>query len=330
MVCSTQTAERFAPAWALIATLTLCTLLACARLGFRFVHPALPAGAVLLLAGAAIVGAVTDRPRLRAGAGALLLMTLFTLIGVVLSYALAARGGALWDGALARLDRQLWFDWPAVFAAADRSGALLWIGGIAYHSLPVQMVVCIVVLSATSRNAALQTTVTAAIACGMATILISGAIPAMGNVFDPDRYSALWPSVAWLERDLIAGLRDGSQRSIDLTQLWGIVTFPSYHAALPLILAWGLRDVPWLRVIAPVWAALTILATPVFGGHYGVDVLAGIAMAPAALFIVSSETWLGMFAMRGPTRNLPARPLPAPVAGGAGRVAASEAIHGWD
>jgi membrane-associated phospholipid phosphatase len=107
----------------------------------------------------------------------------------------------------------------------------------------------------------------------------------MGNVVDPAGFHHLWPSVAWMEQDMLRGLRAGTWRTLNLTQLMGIVTFPSYHATLPVILAWAQRDLPGWRVIAPVWAGLTILATPLFGGHYGVDVLAGIALAVVALWI---------------------------------------------
>ncbi|WP_294393852.1 phosphatase PAP2 family protein [uncultured Sphingomonas sp.] len=304
----------YAGSWALIVAVATACLLACYGLGFRFGGLAVPGVAVLLLAAGSIVGRSTGRPRLYAGASAFLLMTLFTILGVVLSYALAARGGMVWDGALARIDRQLGFDWPAVFDAADNAPASVWIGGVAYHSLPLQMIVCIVALSGTGRVKPLETAVAAAIMSGFATILISGLTPAMGNVFDPAGYRLLWPSVAWMERDMIAGLRDGSLRTLDLTHLWGIVTFPSYHAALPIILAWAQRDVPWLRVIAPIWAGLTILATPLFGGHYGVDVLAGIALAPAALAMASSGIWqhlATLCAQAYAARQRTARPISA-------------------
>ncbi len=261
-------------------------LLACLGLGFRVraVTAIVPAVALSLLGAGMIVGARGHRPRLHAGASAFLQMTLFTLLGVVLAYALAARAGPLWDEAFAAADHRLGLDWPTVFAAADKAPAALWLGGFAYHSLTLQMIVCIVVLSAAGQAHRLTVAVTAAILGGFATILISGVMPAMGNLFDPAAYHRLWPSIAWMERDMIAGLRDGSYRTLDLTQLMGIVSFPSYHATLPVILAWAQRDARgWRRVVAPLWAGVTIVATPVFGGHYGVDVLGGLAMAPPAI-----------------------------------------------
>ncbi|MET3828008.1 membrane-associated phospholipid phosphatase [Sphingomonas sp. PvP055] len=276
-----------AGSWWLIGAMALVCFAVSFNLGFH-VRPAsmtpLGIGLVLLYAGYAI-GSRTGRARLANGAIAFLQMTLFTAIGVVLSYALAAHAAPLWDDVFAAADRRLGFDWHAIFAVADRSPALLWIGGVAYHSLTLQMIVCIVALAATDRIGTLRTTVAAAILTGFATILISAFMPALGNVFDPAAYHLLWPSVAWIEQDMLLGLRDGSWRTVDLTQLMGIVSFPSYHATLAVILAWAQRDLRGWRVAATVWAGVTILATPLFGGHYGVDVLAGLAMAVLGLAV---------------------------------------------
>ena len=274
--------------WWLLGVMTLTCLFTCIGLGFR-IDPARavpPLAALTLLAAAGLWGQGNGHRRLAIGAIAFLQMTLFTIIGVVFAYALAARAGPLWDMRFAAADRWLGFDWPAVFQAADHAPVALWIGGFAYHSLTVQMIVAIVALSACGQAERLARTVAAAILAGVVTIALSGAVPAMGNVFDPADYRHLWPSIAWMERALITGLRDGSLRTLDLTQLMGIVSFPSYHATLPVLLAWAQRDVRGLRWIAPVWAGVTILATPLFGGHYGVDVIAGLALAPPALIVV--------------------------------------------
>ena len=278
--------------WSLITVMAVACLLAAHGLGFTIspVRAVAPGLGSFVLWAAMIVGRARDMPRLRVGATAFLQMTLFTVLGVVLAYLLAAQGGTLWDPALATADRRLGLDWPFILRAADAAPIALWVGGFAYHSLTVQMVVCIVVLSATGRNDALRPAVAAAIAAGFATIAISGLMPAMGNTFDPAGYRHLWPSVAWLERGLIAGLRDGSVRVLDLSHLMGIVTFPSYHATLAVILAWAQRDVPRWRVAAVVWGGVTVVATPLFGGHYGVDVLAGLALAVVAIAASTSRT----------------------------------------
>lgn len=291
-----------AMSWALLAAMLISLFWAQHRHAFT-VDPVRAAPAVIGIGALGIalwIGKRTDRPRLAAGATAFLQMTLFTVLGVVLAYAFAADAGPLWDVRLAAADRAIGFDWPAVLALLDQSPPAIWLLGIAYHSLTVQMIIVIVSLSGASRFETLRVTVCAAILSGFVTILISAFTPAMGNLHDPAAYRHLWPSIAWLERNLIGGLRDGSLRVFDLTMLMGIVSFPSFHATLAAIFVWSLRSVPRLSRPGGAWAVLTIIATPVFGGHYAVDVLMGLLLAPPAILVVR---WL--------TRRMP---CPAAVA----------------
>lgn len=280
------------PSWLLIVLMLLCILVVQRRDAFS-IDPlrALPAaGSVVMLGIAIAVGRFGMRPRLEAGATAFLQMTLFTVLGVVLAYALAANAGMLWDNRLAAADRAMGFDWASLRAGLDTLPPAVWLLGIAYHSLILQMIVAIVLLSALGRFDTLRTMVCAAILSGFVTILVSGVTPAMGNLFDPTLYRHLWPSVAWQEQQLIAGLRDGSLRSLDLTMLMGIVSFPSFHASLAAIFIWAFRTVPRFAIPGGGWAMLTIFATPIFGGHYAVDVLAGLILAPPAIIVARRLT----------------------------------------
>ena len=280
------------PSLLLIVLMLLCILVVQRRDAFS-IDPlrALPAaGSVVMLGIAIAVGRFGMRPRLEAGATAFLQMTLFTVLGVVLAYALAANAGMLWDNRLAAADRAMGFDWASLRAGLDTLPPAVWLLGIAYHSLILQMIVAIVLLSALGRFETLRTMVCAAILSGFVTILVSGVTPAMGNLFDPTLYRHLWPSVAWQEQQLIAGLRDGSLRSLDLTMLMGIVSFPSFHASLAAIFIWAFRTVPRFAIPGGGWAMLTIFATPIFGGHYAVDVLAGLILAPPAIIVARRLT----------------------------------------
>lgn len=242
-------------------------------------------GLAILLAGA-VAGRRTGRPQVAAVASGFLQMTLFTLLGVILSYVIAARAGALWDAELAAWDGALGFDWPALRAVVDRQPALVWLLGIAYHSLIPQMIVVIVALGKLTRYDVLRVTLRAAILSGFVTILLSGLLPARGNLFDADAYRHLWAPIAWHHADVIAGLRDGTLRVLDLRDMMGIVTFPSYHATLAVIFIWAFQHILRLRWAGTLWASLTILATPLAGGHYAVDVIAGILLAVAGIAAV--------------------------------------------
>lgn len=242
-----------------------------------------PALAIATMIAMRLVGLRLALPNLVVAADALLQMTLFTLSGILLSYALAAQAGALWDAPFARADMLLGLDWPSIRSALDRSFAAVWLLTIAYHSLIAQMVLAILVLAAVGKHRELRRLVLAAVLAGLATILASGLLPAVGNLYDAAHYRHLPPSVAAWHYEVIVGLRDGSLRIIDLRQMMGIVTFPSYHAALALLFIWAFRQVPRTRVAGTIWAGLTIVATPISGGHYGVDVLAGLLLGVVAL-----------------------------------------------
>ena len=80
-------------------------------------------------------------------------------------------------------------------------------------------------------------------------------------------------------------IRDGSMRALDLDAMTGIVTFPSFHAASAVIYLWALWPVKLLRPIALIANLLMIAATPAVGGHYFVDVVAGLALAAASIAV---------------------------------------------
>ena len=75
----------------------------------------------------------------------------------------------------------------------------------------------------------------------------------------------------------LAQLRSGAV-ALDIGNLPGLVTFPSFHTAAGIVLLWAF----WRTRAFPAAAAYVVLmiaATPVFGGHYGVDLIAGAALA---------------------------------------------------
>lgn len=63
----------------------------------------------------------------------------------------------------------------------------------------------------------------------------------------------------------------------------GIITFPSLHAALGILFAAALWRVRGIKSAALMPGALTLIATPAYGSHYFVDVIAGVAAANASI-----------------------------------------------
>ena len=73
-------------------------------------------------------------------------------------------------------------------------------------------------------------------------------------------------------------LRDGTFHTLDFTQGVGLISFPSMHAALAVLVAVALWQFRLWRVPLAVFTALMLLSIPSEGGHYLVDVLAGAAL----------------------------------------------------
>jgi len=118
------------------------------------------------------------------------------------------------------------------------------------------------------------------------TTVISTLVPAMGT-FDLFNYMPD-PNIITLSAYLdqlhdLPLVRDGSLRIIDFDKLTGIVTFPSFHAAAAVLYLWAFWPVRWIGPIALVANIAMLLATPICGGHYFIDVFAGIAIAMAAI-----------------------------------------------
>jgi membrane-associated phospholipid phosphatase len=281
-----KTGARDDASWALIGLTGLCFLALQAAQPFRIDAGGLlaPAGILLLLHGASVAARLASKPHPLASALPFFRQVVaFSCIAAVLSYQVAAHGGALWDHAFRAWDLALGFDARPFFAFLEARPLLAALNKAMYHSLIPQLVTALLALAWFGKTYEMRILMFASIASGLAAVLLSAAFPGMGNLYDPADYPNLGSSAAWIHRGDIAGLRDGTLRVLDLGSMQGIVTFPSYHAALATIYIAAFRSVPVLRWVGGGWALLTLVSTPAGGGHYLVDVIAGVALALAAL-----------------------------------------------
>ena len=219
----------------------------------------------------------------------LMQVLLFSAIGSVLSYMLAREGGALWDNRLEAWDVALGFDWLAYVRLVDAQAWLVAPVRIAYASLIPQIIVLVLALGFTSKLAELRRMLLAAMLGGTITILLSAVFPAVGYYVHHGLAAAdfdhIRPWAGLVHQADFTALRDGTMTSLRLTEVQGIVTFPSYHAGLATVTVWGfwVSRIAWLRWPGVALALATIFATPIDGGHYLVDVLAGMAVGAIAI-----------------------------------------------
>jgi membrane-associated phospholipid phosphatase len=72
--------------------------------------------------------------------------------------------------------------------------------------------------------------------------------------------------------------RDGNAMIVDAGKFAGVVTFPSFHTMMALIVAYACRGFGFVSLVAYLWAGLVIVSTIPIGGHYVIDLAAGAVL----------------------------------------------------
>ena len=223
-------------------------------------------------------------------------MGCFVIFAAPLSYIGLGAGMPLQDARFAELDRLLGLDWPAYFHFAMARPELLLYAKVFYAMILVPAFGVPVVLGLTGQYVRLQQFVMASTLALCVVIVVSSLLPAVGTYFefglpsDTELFHA--NGYGGQARD-IPMLRDGTLRALNVAKLGGILTFPSFHAATALLSIWSLWSIWWLRPALLMLNAGMLVATPLVGGHYFVDVIAGVSVA--ALTIQASKGLTAVF-----------------------------------
>lgn len=275
--------------WAVIALVAAVGLTAAQICGFSIIYGSFAAPGLLcaaLAAGACFYRNRRNEPKLASALETTSQLMAFSAVGAPLSYVAASTGFPLRDRLFDGMDRALGFDWLALLGVMKRWPELSALLHIAYLSLMVQTAVIVLLLAFTGRLAWLRIYLLAFILAALTTIAISAVLPAEGVWLHYGLSASAGPLPAshssW---PVFLGLRDGSYRTIVAIGAEGIITFPSLHAALAVILVAAWWPVPTARWIGIALNTLMLIATPTEGSHYFVDVFAGIAVACASLFV---------------------------------------------
>src|SRR5437660_3557548 len=276
--------------WAMVAAVAAVVLAAPAVSDFHIAWPTFAAPALGALALAAVAWFYRRRRsdlRLSSGLECTAQVVVFAAVGAPLSYLAASANLPLYDQAFDAIDRALGLDWRYLLGWMNAHPSLHSLFALSYMSFTVQATTTVLALAFSNRLLGLRTFVLAFIFSALICIAISAALPSEGiwgfyKVSAAD-HPAIVPAVRGLYLPIYHGLRDGSLRALTGLTADGIITFPSFHAALGVIFMVALWPVPVLRWIGAVVNGLMVFATPVDGGHYFVDVLAGIVIAVLCL-----------------------------------------------
>ncbi|MGN6572325.1 MAG: phosphatase PAP2 family protein [Pseudolabrys sp.] len=276
--------------WGLIAAVGVIVAIAALTTPFRVVWRSMEApGAATLafLAAQYVYETQLAEFRLAAGLGATAQLVAFAAVAAPLSYIAASLDLPLHDRWLNAVDTAAALDWPAWLNWMDAHAAIHPLFQVAYDSLLPQTALVVLVLAFTGRLMWLRTYMLAFVLTTIATIVVSAIVPAEGvwgflNLGDASGLDIV-PVVHGTYLPVFHGLRDGTFRLLMASGADGIITFPSLHAALGLLFIAALWPVPVLRWIALAFNIVMILSVPVDGGHYFVDIFAGLCIAGASL-----------------------------------------------
>lgn len=219
---------------------------------------------------------------------------LVCLFGAAGSYALAAVGAGYADELLAQADRRLGLDWVALYRATAASPWAQRIGQGAYGSIFWLPMITIAALVWTGRDAAMRRFVAGYAASLIATLAIFPFFPARSALVHYLGAGASYaPFTGVRHVELFERLRAGALARVNLDELSGMITFPSFHAASALLFIWGAWPVPGLRVVVALVSGAMLLATPIEGTHYFVDVIGGLVVAGAVVGVMELAAPLG-------------------------------------
>ncbi|TPK85402.1 phosphatase PAP2 family protein [Mesorhizobium sp. B2-4-17] len=226
--------------------------------------------------------------RIQALAMALTAMTLFSLVLLLVTYLATATSRPLLDSYLAAGDAGLGFDWVSYVRLLNDYPSIDHVLSIAYNSLSVQLLLLPAILALTARSDRLEEFVAHYGVAGCLMCLVTMAVPAAG-AFEfyhpsPEILSSFGPGASTRHLEQLHALR--TLKPFLLEHPEGLVSFPSFHSTLAGIFAYSMRGIRYISL--PVYAlnAMLILATFPEGGHYLVDVLAGLAVAAVAIQFV--------------------------------------------
>ncbi len=217
------------------------------------------------------------------------LFTLMALMGAVGSYPVAALSHGFVDGSLQQADAVLRFDWLAWYEMVAAHPLLQVTGDIAYQSIYLSPALLLGYFAVTGRRDRTRVFLANTWVAAVLTLVLFAAMPAMGP-FASEWHGAIpyMPDSALWQPELIPALRDHMMHRIDLGELRGLVSAPSFHTAAAILYiraAWPVARLRWPLLLLN---AAMLLATPVEGTHYLIDMLLGALVAAVAIAAVGA------------------------------------------
>ena len=277
-----KTRSAFLPEWLALAAIAVIDTVWAQAIGF---HLLMGRQDVLVITGAGalmfIAWALNQR-RIALISEYFCLSVTGTLVFGVMSYlAMASTNGQLWDGRFLAADRALGFDWLTLYRWIAAHSGLANVLQLLYASVIVQGLIACLWLGVRGQVADMRNLFRLISLSSLFTCIAAVFFPALG----PYKVFAIAGRGAFLTD--MQHLLSGRDLTFALSQLTGVISFPSFHTVMALAYAWSFRRAGAFGKAMVVLNIAMLFSIPFFGGHYLVDMFAGAATWLVALLMVT-------------------------------------------
>ncbi|WP_210434214.1 phosphatase PAP2 family protein [Sphingopyxis granuli] len=214
----------------------------------------------------------------------------------LLNHLTMTTGLPLADIQLAAADNMMGFDWITYLGLLDRAPTLLGIMDFLYTSLSIYVAAFFIIVALFSREPlmACREFISIFFLSALTFSLVGSFFPALSAAthYAPlPEFNHFDPHIGAYHLDHLVALRTDIDHRLNLANMPGLVTFPSFHTAIGIIAIYCCRSMPLLLALSLLLNSLMIASTPLFGAHYLIDIIGGtfIAIAIIALYRIGSR-----------------------------------------
>lgn len=241
------------------------------------------AGSAFMIGLSAFYTRSRPEPRLARLTRAVAELTLLISMVGTLSFSGASLAMPLRDDWFHAWDQAIGFDWRYWLSVVNERPNLHAVLAVAYHSMLPQTGILVFALVWAKAFRQLDRFLMSYGLAAVVTVAIAAAIPALSPIVHLGITAADHPNIVLavpleFEQQALA-LRSGALKLIELSGAQGLVTFPSFHTVSAILLMLAFAAVPYLRWAGFALNGAMLLAIPIEGSHYLVDVIAGAIVA---------------------------------------------------
>jgi membrane-associated phospholipid phosphatase len=292
--------RAFAPLFAMYAAMLAASV---AILTLRGISVSQGSAESMALAAALVAGLIGLGCVLRSDLAMLATLTSAAFIGMIaplsiLSYALTSLGAVfpLQDQLFASIDSFFQLDWLATVSFLNGSPLLIAALDASYHYTIFGMIYALVFLNVVRLPERVLEFFWGVVLTCLSVGLVAALLPAVGAYpyYAPSqeaRSAIAADAGVWHLGDFEA-LRNRTFVLFELNKTEGLVTFPSFHTAMALLIPLAMRGYGLVTAAAWVFALVVVVSTIPIGGHYFIDVVAGAALTFLTMAGLARVQWI--------------------------------------